>query len=232
MSSLSHTLSSISDQIRSVCCCSLSVDLHLRLDRSIAVVFLFRFPDHPSQIRSIVHVIYNGFGESNLKRSCEILRKRMQNNNSFHEDSFQVRKLEISDKSKGFIELLQQLTVCDSVSEKQFEERFRELSSYGDDHLICVIEDNRSGKIVATGSVFTEKKFIRNCGKVGHIEDVVVDSSARGMQLGKKIVEVLIDHARSTGCYKVILDCSTDNRVFYEKCGFKQKEIQMVKYFI
>ncbi|CAL5334529.1 unnamed protein product [Camellia sinensis] len=169
---------------------------------------------------------------ANLKRSCEILRKRMQNNNSFHEDSFQVRKLEISDKSKGFIELLQQLTVCDSVSEKQFEERFRELSSYGDDHLICVIEDNRSGKIVATGSVFTEKKFIRNCGKVGHIEDVVVDSSARGMQLGKKIVEVLIDHARSTGCYKVILDCSTDNRVFYEKCGFKQKEIQMVKYFI
>ncbi|XP_028087709.1 glucosamine 6-phosphate N-acetyltransferase isoform X1 [Camellia sinensis] len=169
---------------------------------------------------------------ANLKRSCEILRKRMQNNNSFHEDSFQVRKLEISDKSKGFIELLQQLTVCDSVSEKQFEERFRELSSYGDDHLICVIEDNRSGKIVATGSVFTEKKFIRNCGKVGHIEDVVVDSSARGMQLGKKIVEFLIDHARSTGCYKVILDCSTDNRVFYEKCGFKQKEIQMVKYFI
>lgn len=147
------------------------------------------------------------------------------------EESFRVRKLEISDKGKGFIELLQQLTVCDSVSDKEFEGRFQELSSYGGDHLVCVIEDNCSGKIVATGSVFIEKKFIRNCGKVGHIEDVVVDSNARGMQLGKKIIGFLTDHAQSRGCYKVILDCSTDNKVFYEKCGFNQKEIQMVKYF-
>uniref|UniRef100_A0A2P2IUC8 Glucosamine 6-phosphate N-acetyltransferase n=1 Tax=Rhizophora mucronata TaxID=61149 RepID=A0A2P2IUC8_RHIMU len=144
---------------------------------------------------------------------------------------FEVRKLEISDKSKGFIELLQQLTVCDSVSDKEFEERFHEISCYGNDHIVYVIEDDSSGKIVATGSVFVEKKFIRNCGKVGHIEDVVVDSSARGLQLGKKIVEFLVGHARSMGCYKVILDCSIENRVFYEKCGFRQKEIQMVRYF-
>ncbi|KAA8516717.1 hypothetical protein F0562_016777 [Nyssa sinensis] len=150
---------------------------------------------------------------------------------SNEEERFQVRKLEILDKSKGFIELLQQLTVCDSVSDKEFQQRFQELSSYGDDHLICVIEDDRSGKIVATGSVFIEKKFIRNCGKVGHIEDVVVDSCVRGMQLGKKIIGFLADHAHSIGCYKVILDCSVENRAFYEKCGFKPKEVQMVKYF-
>lgn len=150
---------------------------------------------------------------------------------SSESERFRVRRLELFDKNKGFIELLQQLTVCDSVSDKEFEERFQELSSLGDDHLIGVIED-QSRKIVATGSVFIEKKFIRNCGKVGHIEDVVVDASARGMQLGKKIVEFLSDHARSVGCYKVILDCSIENRSFYEKCGFKQKEIQMVKYLI
>ncbi|GLT94701.1 hypothetical protein SLE2022_124300 [Rubroshorea leprosula] len=147
------------------------------------------------------------------------------------EESFRVRKLEISDKAKGFIDLLQQLSVCDSVSDKEFEDRFQELRSYGDDHLICVIEDDSSGKIVATGSLLIEKKFLRNCGKVGHIEDVVVDGSARGKQLGKKIIEFLTDHARAMGCYKVILDCSEDNRGFYEKCGFKKKEIQMAKYF-
>ncbi|CAN0879507.1 Glucosamine 6-phosphate N-acetyltransferase [Linum grandiflorum] len=146
--------------------------------------------------------------------------------------TFQVRKLQISDKAKGFVELLQQLSVCDSVSDKDFEERFHELSSYGDDHLICVIEDDSKGKIVATGCVFVEKKFLRNCGKVGHIEDVVVDSSARGLHLGKKVVDFLTDHARSKGCYKVILDCSDGNKAFYEKCGFKQKEIQMVQYFV
>ncbi|KAJ0087904.1 hypothetical protein Patl1_32504 [Pistacia atlantica] len=101
----------------------------------------------------------------------------MQNTDLPNEgNKFQVRKLEITDKSKGFIELLQQLSVCDSVSDRQFEERFQELSSYGDDHIVCVIEDDHSGKIIATGSMFIEKKFLRNCGKVGHIEDVVVDA--------------------------------------------------------
>ncbi|KAJ4721788.1 glucosamine 6-phosphate N-acetyltransferase [Melia azedarach] len=151
---------------------------------------------------------------------------------SNREDKYQARKLEITDKSKGFIELLQQLSVCDSVSDKQFEERFQELSSYGDDHLVCVIEDDHSGKIIATGSMFIEKKFMRNCGKAGHIEDVVVDASARGMQLGKKIIKFLTDHAQAMGCYKVILDCSVDNKGFYEKCGFKHKAIQMSTYFV
>ncbi|XP_021764891.1 glucosamine 6-phosphate N-acetyltransferase-like [Chenopodium quinoa] len=142
-----------------------------------------------------------------------------------------IRRLDLADKNKGFIELLRQLTVCDSVSDKEFEDRFKELASEGDDHIICVVEDNDTGKIVATGSVFIEKKFIRNCGKVGHIEDLVVDANARGKQLGKKMIEFLTKHARSIGCYKVILDCSTENKAFYEKCGFKEKEIQMVKYF-
>ncbi|XP_057440967.1 glucosamine 6-phosphate N-acetyltransferase-like [Lotus japonicus] len=159
----------------------------------------------------------------------------MQNS---EEQKFRVRNLEISDKGKGFIELLQQLSVCDSVSDKEFEDRFRELTSLGDNHVICVIEDELAGKIVATGSVFIEKKFLRNCiklssncGKVGHVEDVVVDSNVRGKQLGKKIINFLTDHARSVGCYKVILDCSVENKLFYEKCGFKQKEIQMAMYF-
>ncbi|XP_021908708.1 glucosamine 6-phosphate N-acetyltransferase [Carica papaya] len=147
------------------------------------------------------------------------------------EQDFQIRKLEISDKAKGFIELLAQLSICNSVSDKEFEERFREISALNDDHLICVIEDHNLGKIVATGSVFIEKKFLRNCGKVGHIEDVVVDTNARGKQLGKRIVEFLVDHARSMGCYKVILDCSVENKAFYEKCGLEHKGIQMGKYF-
>ncbi|KAF5190938.1 Glucosamine 6-phosphate n-acetyltransferase [Thalictrum thalictroides] len=147
------------------------------------------------------------------------------------EDQFQVRKLEIFDKSKGFIEILQQLTVCNPLTDEEFDARFQEISSYGEDHVICVIEDNVSKKIVATGSVFLEKKFLRNCGKVGHIEDVVVDSCARGMKLGQKVIEFLTNHAKAMGCYKVILDCSVENKGFYEKCGFKQKEIQMAMYF-
>ena len=35
---------------------------------------------------------------------------------------------------------------------------------------------------------------------------------------------------RQVGCYKVIRDCSEDNVSFYKRCGFKQKEAQMVAY--
>ncbi|KAK2410007.1 glucosamine 6-phosphate N-acetyltransferase [Trifolium repens] len=154
--------------------------------------------------------------------------KKMQS----EEEKLIARILKITDKKKGFIELLQQLSSCDSVSEKEFEDRFKELDSIGDDHVICVIEDEIYGNIIATGSVFIEKKFLRNCGKVGHIEDVVVDSSGRGKQLGKKVINFLTDNARSIGCYKVILDCSVENRAFYEKCGFKLKEVQMAMYFV
>ncbi|XP_058073525.1 glucosamine 6-phosphate N-acetyltransferase [Magnolia sinica] len=145
-------------------------------------------------------------------------------------ECFPVRRLQITDKSKGFIDLLGQLTVCDPISDEQFLARFQDLKSNGDDHVICVIEDDHSGRIIATGSVFVEKKFIRNCGKVGHIEDVVVDSGARGKHLGQKIVRFLLDHARSMGCYKVILDCDVENKGFYEKCGFKEKSVQMAMY--
>lgn len=155
----------------------------------------------------------------------------METEGSNDDHNCKIRRLEITDKSKGYIELLRQLTVCDSISDKQFEDRFQELASQGDDHVICVVEDEKPGKIIATGSVFIEKKFVRNCGKVGHIEDVVVDANARGLHLGKKVIEFLTEHSQSVGCYKVILDCSDENKAFYEKCGFKQKEIQMVRYF-
>ncbi len=43
-----------------------------------------------------------------------------------------------------------------------------------------MIEDNQTGKIAASGTVFMEKKFIRDLGTVGHIEDIVTRSEYRG----------------------------------------------------
>ncbi len=46
--------------------------------------------------------------------------------------------------------------------------------------------DTEKQKIVATATLLVELKYIRECGKAGHIEDVVVDSSYRGMRLGQR----------------------------------------------
>lgn len=85
--------------------------------------------------------------------------------------------------------------------------------------------------MLACGTLVLERKLIRNCGVCGHVEDVVVDSSARGRGVGKLLLAALTDLARQRGCYKVILDCSEDNVEFYTKCGFKRKEVQMALYF-
>lgn len=138
----------------------------------------------------------------------------------------QFRNLEISDYDKNYFNLLSQLTVCNIIPKKQFE---KFISSLNNNHKILVYENNNN--ILASGTLFIEQKIIRNFGKVGHIEDIVVDKSLNGLGIGKKLLEELKNHAKNEGCYKIILDCRKDIIGFYEKCGFTKKEEQMVFYF-
>ena len=144
------------------------------------------------------------------------------------------RRLQVSDYDKGYLELLSQLTTTTKIPRATFETIF--WSTSGNDAPHCpyntyVIEDTQKQRIIATASVFIEQKMIHGGGRVGHVEDVVVDSTYRGLALGLRTMEMLISCAREKGCYKIILDCSEKNVAFYEKLGFKQKEVEMALYF-
>eukprot|EP00249_Psilotum_nudum_P007416 c20542_g1_i1 orf=127-594(+) len=148
------------------------------------------------------------------------------------QECFPLRQLQASDYGKGYLQLLRQLTAVGDVTEEAFGERLEEIQKLGGDfQFVAVIEDVARGQIVATGTLLVERKFVRQCGKVGHIEDVVVDQCVRGRHLGQRIIDFLTNYAKLAGCYKVILDCREDNTGFYEKCGYFRKEIQMAKYF-
>jgi glucosamine-phosphate N-acetyltransferase len=43
-----------------------------------------------------------------------------------------------------------------------------------------------------------------------------------------RLIDALVRVAKQQGCYKVILDCTEHNVLFYEKCGLSRKEVQMV----
>lgn len=139
-------------------------------------------------------------------------------------EKYIIRLLEKEDYHKSYLDLLSQLTTVGIISDKEFSKRLDEITP---NYFCIVIEDIEKNIIIGTSTLLIELKFVHQCGKVAHIEDVVVHSSYRNQNLGKKLIEECIKIARENNCYKIILDCSEQNISFYEKCGFVQKEIQM-----
>lgn len=61
---------------------------------------------------------------------------------------------------------------------------FREMQRAGG-YYVTVIEDSRGDKIIGSSTLITEYKFIHECGLRARLEDVVVNNTYRGKQLGK-----------------------------------------------
>lgn len=129
-----------------------------------------------------------------------------------------VRKLQKEDLWNGFLQTLDSLRQASNIDKKTVEKIFDKINS-NPDHIVAVaiIE----GKIVGSTTLLIETKFIHNGGKVGHIEDVVVDKKYQRKGIGEKIVMYLLRYAKDQGCYKTILDCTDEVKPFYEKLGFK-----------
>ena len=149
------------------------------------------------------------------------------------DDNYLIRRLQKTDYNNGIIELLGQLTSIskDKITQVNFDEYVDSLSK-NNNHFTIVVEDCKNGsKIIGTSTLLIEPKLIHNISKVGHIEDVVVDSNYRSHGIGKMMIDHLTNKGELMDCYKVILDCDEKNVGFYEKCGFKRKGVEMACYF-
>ncbi|KAL7266478.1 Glucosamine-phosphate N-acetyltransferase-like protein [Rhizina undulata] len=143
---------------------------------------------------------------------------------------YTLRPLTSSDYSRGFLDVLRVLTSVGEISEEEWKERYAWMKKREGEYYLIVITDG-TGKVVGVGSLIVEKKFLRNLGSVGHIEDIAVASDQQGKKLGLRIIHTLDHIAKQVGCYKAILDCAEKNRGFYEKCGYKLAGIQMAHYY-
>ena len=137
-----------------------------------------------------------------------------------------IRRIKLDD-FPSVQRLLKQLTICDDLNDDQVHQ-FYELSLCPT-HLVHVLE--LDGLIIGCATLLIEQKLIRGFKKVGHIEDVVVDENFRMRGFGKRMITELMKKGQEAGCYKIILDCDRGNTGFYEKCGMKQKGIEMAYYF-
>ena len=65
---------------------------------------------------------------------------------------------------------------------------------------------------------------IRYAGEYAQLEELIVDSAARGKNVGGLLVEAAIERARARGCAEFglyLLEATERNRPFYEKHGFR-----------
>jgi len=138
------------------------------------------------------------------------------------------RELCKNDWNKGYFDLLKQLSTSSPMGEDEFKNI---LDIINKSATIYIFEDTSTSKIVGTATLMIEQKFIRGGGKVGHLEDVVIDKNYRGINLGIKIIEKIVNLAREKGCYKIIGNCDEKLLVFYEKNGFSKKGVQIAIYF-
>jgi len=137
-----------------------------------------------------------------------------------------VRPLSVLDDA--YPALLNRLSPCpepDRDGWRRFCERLHD-----DHHQVFVLETDDGG-LAGAATLLIENKLIHGMGRVGHVEDVVVDERHRGQGFGRALIDHAVDHAKRHGCYKVILDCAPDKTGFYTRCGFHERGVQMALYF-
>ena len=85
-----------------------------------------------------------------------------------------------------------------------------------------VVAENERGMLgIATVSY---NLAIRYGGEYCELEELIVDDSARGLSLGRILVQRTIDDARERGCAEMglyLVPSTEGNRGFYEKLGFE-----------
>lgn len=89
---------------------------------------------------------------------------------------------------------------------------------------------DQAGPVVGSGTLVV---FRSPAGVHAHIEDVVVDQSARGLGIGEALVNQLLGIAAEMGLEGVSLTCNPSREPankLYEKMGFKKWETNVYWY--
>jgi len=138
-----------------------------------------------------------------------------------------MRLITSQDYDKHYCKLLEVLTGREeTVSRAHFESLLQSLGSH---HQVWVAEEE--GQIIATMTCLIEPKLLRGGSNVLHVEDVIVHPDFQKRGIGRRMMGKAKKVAEAHDCYKIILDCTPENKPFYEACGFSSKQVQMSLYF-
>ncbi|CAF1570571.1 unnamed protein product, partial [Didymodactylos carnosus] len=145
-------------------------------------------------------------------------------NGNVYDSKYLLRPLSYDDYDHNYIEVLRQLTECGVITREQFVKRFNEMKQCPDTYYVLILEDLHTNLIIGTATFVCERKFIRQLGLRGRIEDVVIDNTYRGQNLGKLLIEILTTLSSLRGCYKISLECKDHLVKFYQQFGYNHED--------
>lgn len=121
------------------------------------------------------------------------------------------------------LETLEHLSSIEDLTTEQAQEILKQMLK-NPVYTIFIATPNNKETVVGTTTLFIEQKLVHHGGRVGHIEDVVVNPDFEKQGIGSALVKQVVKEAQKQKCYKVILNCSSALMPFYEKLGFKKRD--------
>lgn len=81
-------------------------------------------------------------------------------------------------------------------------------------------------RVVSACTITINPNLTRSCRPFAVVENVITEPEYRGMGYGKKLMKEVIEFAKKSNCYKIMLLSSydrTDAHAFYSSLGFNSK---------
>lgn len=129
-------------------------------------------------------------------------------------------------------DLLYELFTLESDFQPEREKQLRGLRLILDDPQIGRLFVVRvDGEIAGMANALITVSTAEGC-RVLILEDVIVRAKFRGQQLGRRLIEHILDWARASGLPRVTLLADKDNAgalAFYEKLGFERSAMTVLR---
>jgi glucosamine-phosphate N-acetyltransferase len=133
-----------------------------------------------------------------------------------------IRKLEKSDFEE-YISLINEFRpIGIKITKEKFEEIYEVI--FKSSIIYVLVDDN---KIIGSGKLIIEQKFIHKLSKYGRIEDVIINDKYREKGYGAKLINHIVDECKKNNFFKITLTCNERLISFYEKNNFEVYQYHM-----
>jgi glucosamine-phosphate N-acetyltransferase len=139
--------------------------------------------------------------------------------------AYAIRELKAADLENGLIDTLGNLSETGGLTPAAARRILRNMKRAPLYHVLVAV--GADGQVMGATTLLVEQKFIHGGGLVGHIEDVAVRKGYEGRGVGGSLVKAAVEMARELACYKCILDCKEELVGFYERLGFRRRDVGM-----